>query len=366
MSTSDENQPPGDDVRVIPSDETTPEVIAPAPVGVAAFVGHSRLGTIGAAIRCDSVSTFNRHFGGFEEAPVLACAVKGFFENGGMDCFIVNLGEQERPLKPRDLEVLVDEPDIEMVCAPGKVEPSDYQVLLNHCSTCGTRLALLDGPADLARRAVSFHPPASHCGALYVPWLLVYDPSRRKNVEVPPSGHMAGLFARVAREKGVKKAPANELLYWMEALTHDITQAEQDILHPRRINCIRKLPKLDGIRPWGTQTLADRGPFQSISPFRVFSYVVRSFETASKWLAGSTSDPEAWGKLLEAGRAFLTQMFEAGELMGETPDEAFRLRCDAQLNTPSHRDEGVVMIEIGLAMGRPNAFYTFQMGLPIC
>ena len=98
----------------------------------------------------------------------------------------------------------------------------------------------------------------------------------------------------------------------------------------------------------------------------MFSYVVRSFETASAWLAGSTSDPEAWGRLLEAGHAFLTQMFQAGELMGQNPDEAFRLRCDAQLNTPTRRDEGVVMIEIGLAMGRPNALYTFQMGLPIC
>ena len=343
-------------------DETP--TIAPAPIGVTAIVGHSRVGPMGTLQSCRSDSDFNRHFGDIEQAPLLAPAVRGFFENGGRRCLVLNLGYPARPLAPEDLRGLDDEASIELVCAPGKELPSDHQLLLGHCAAKGTRLAILDGPEDLARSLVRFRPPSHPCGAIYAPWLSVYDPASRADISVPPSGHIAGLMNRVADERSLGKAPANEPLQGITGLSHEITQSEQDILHPRRVNCIRNLPNLAGIRPWGEQMLSPR-PFASISAFRVWSFVVRSIENGSSWLAGSISDPDLWERLEGAVTAFLEEVCRSGALASEVPDEAFRVRCDAEINDESRRARGVVWMDIGLAMARPNSFYSFQMGLDL-
>ncbi len=257
------------------------------------------------------------------------------------------------------------EPDVELVCAPGKIEASDYQALTAHCAANQTRMALLDGPEDLSRHMIRLRPPATSHAALYVPWLMVQDPSRSQVVPVPPSAFMAGLMARVAHDRGVHKPPANEPIFGISGLAHEIDKAEQDILHPRKINCIRRPPQLEGIRPWGAQTTAPVGPFLSIAALRFHSYIVRSFLNIRDFLAGVTSDPAAWRRLEVAGDAFLNGVWQSGALIGETAGEAFSIRCDADLNTPQYRDQGVIMFELGLAISRPSKFFTFEMGVDI-
>ncbi|MBN1947733.1 MAG: phage tail sheath family protein [Bradymonadales bacterium] len=337
--------------------------IEPAAVGVTAIVGHSRIGPVLEPVACSSESEANQHFGDFEDAGVLAAAIHGFFQNGGKRCYVLNLGEPSRTLRPQDLLPLRQPRDIELVCAPAKTDPQDYQVLMSHCSEMKTRLALLDGPQDLARSLTSLHPPAGGNGAMYVPWLRLHDPARRTVVAVPPCGHMAGLMAQVARERGVHKAPANEPLKGLIELDVDIDTGMQNILHPRRINCIRRMPRLPGFRPWGARTLAEQGPFDGIPAYRVYSYVVRSFETGCPWLAGALSEPETWERLVRMGEAFLTRLWQSGALAGSTPEEAFFIRCDGTLNEFGHPDSGRIVAEIGLALSGPGRFTVARVEL---
>lgn len=338
---------------------TTP-IIEPAVMGLTALVGHSQIGPVAVLQRCENQSEFNRHFGDHEDAPVLAAAVYGFFENGGQTCFVLNLGGQDRPLAPGDLDPLENQPAIEMVCAPGKSNQSDHQALLNHCAAMGTRLAILDCPADIAAQLARFRPPALPGGAVFAPWLMGYDPVRRETVPVPPSGHVAGLIVNTGIERGLRKSPANEPLQGVTGLDHQITQQEQDILYPRRINCIRNMPNLPGSRPWGEQLTVAR-PLGSVSSFRVWSFVVRSIEGAARLFAGKINEPELWRELESTVGTFLEGVSSSGILASELPEEAFRVRCDATMNN----SESVVWLEIGLALGRPGRFYTFKMGLDL-
>ncbi len=335
-------------------------LIQPASTGVTALVGHSQTGPVGVVQKCETQSQFNRHFGDHEDAPILAAAVYGFFENGGQTCLVLNLGAEARSLGPGDLDLLDKESSIELVCAPGKSDPADHHALLNHCSSMGTRLAILDCPADLATQLARFRPPALAGGAVYAPWLLGYDPIQRETVPVPPSGHIAGMIVKTGAERGLRKSPANEPLQGVTGLAHDITQQEQDILYPRRINCIRNMPDLPGCRPWGEQLTSAR-PLGSVSSFRVWSFIVRSIEGAAEQFCGRINEPELWRDLETAVSTFLEGVSSAGTLASELPEEAFRVRCDESINNRGT----VVWIEIGLALGRPGRFYTFKMGLDL-
>jgi uncharacterized protein len=342
-----------------------PAHIEPAELGVTALLGHSRLGPTGEVVLCESEVAFNETFGDWEDAGLFAASLHGFFQNGGRRVYVVNLGPNERPLEPGDFDRLTDLVDVELVAAPGKTAPTDHQLLLGHALRARTRLALLDGPEDLEPALATLRPPRGPNGAFYVPWLLVHDPRSRKLVNTPPSAFMAGLMARVAREQGVHKAPANEPLSGVAGVALGLTQAQQDILHPRCVNAIRTLPHLPGIRPWAAKTLADRDPFRSLAAFRVWAHVVRSFEQGTTWLVGAGSQPDTWARLEAAGRAFLSELHQTGALVGATPDEAFQLRCDAETNPPASRDRDIVIASIGLALVSPGRFYTFQMGLAL-
>jgi hypothetical protein len=365
MSEGDQQAPEGQADSGSNGEAAGVASIRPAPTGVAAILGHSRIGPTDRPVWCQRLSDFSRSFGDMHDAPTLAAAVHGFFQNGGKRCLVLNLGPEERPLRPADLEHLPEGGVIELVCAPGKVGEGDWGLLIRHCESVRTRLALLDGPADLARHIVRLRPPQSFAAALYVPWLRVYDPSRNAERAVPPSGHVAGLMARVASERGVHKAPANEPLEDITGLADEISQAEQDILHPRRVNCIRRLPRLSGLRPWGAQTLAAQPPFRTISAFRVHSLVARSFQTGLSKHFAELSGRDLWQQIQAAGTAFLTDLWESGALVGERAEDAFRVRCDADLNEPAGQDPGVVVVEIGLALERPRAFFTFRVAIDL-
>ena len=198
-------------------------------------------------------------------------------------------------------------------------------------------------------------------GALYYPWISVANPlGNGESMDIPPSGYMAGIYARSDTERGVHKAPANEVVRGVLALEKQITKSEQDILNPIGVNCIRSFPGR-GIRVWGARTLSSDASWRYINVRRLFNFVEKSIEQGTQWIVFEPNDMDLWARIRRDIRAFMTTVWRSGALFGATPAQAFYVKCDAENNTSDLRDLGQVIIEIGMAPVKPAEFVIFRI-----
>ena len=198
-------------------------------------------------------------------------------------------------------------------------------------------------------------------GAVYYPWIRVANPlGNGESMLVPPSGHMAGIYARSDTERGVHKAPANEVVRGAIGLALQITKSEQDSLNPIGVNCIRAFPGR-GIRVWGARTISSDPAWRYINVRRLFNYVEESIELGTQWVVFEPNDVDLWERVKRDITAFLTRVWRDGALFGTTPEEAFYVKCDEELNPPEVRDAGMLIIEIGLAPVKPAEFVVFRI-----
>lgn len=198
-------------------------------------------------------------------------------------------------------------------------------------------------------------------GAVYYPWIRVGNPlGNGESMLVPPCGHMAGIYARSDTERGVHKAPANEVARGAMAIENQITKGEQDILNPIGVNCIRAFPGR-GIRVWGARTLSSDPQWRYINVRRLFNFIEESIELGTQWVVFEPNDLDLWERIKRDIRAFLTRVWRAGALFGATADEAFYVKCDEELNTVEIRDAGQIIIEIGVAPVKPAEFVIFRI-----
>lgn len=265
--------------------------------------------------------------------------------------------------------------DVSMICVPDLM--SAYQnglidregvravqlAMINHCERNQNRVAILDTPPDLSPQEVRRWREIetnfdSAYGALYYPWVKVSGPDGA-SLAVPPSGHVAGIYARSDVERGVHKAPANEVVRGALEPAMQITKGEQDILNPIGVNCIRSFTGM-GVRVWGARTLSSDARWRYVSVRRLFNMVERSIERGTQWAVFEPNDVMLWSKVRRDITAFLTTIWRDGALFGNTAGEAFYVKCDAELNPPELRDRGVLMIEIGLAPVKPAEFVVFR------
>lgn len=198
-------------------------------------------------------------------------------------------------------------------------------------------------------------------GALYFPWIKIADPfNAGQQIAIPPSGHMAGIYARSDSQRGVHKAPANETISGALDLTVNVTKAEQELLNPNGVNCIRKFPGR-GIRVWGARTLAMTDPsWRYINVRRLFSYVEASVERNTQWVVFEPNDFMLWAKVRRDVTAFLRTVWLSGALFGVTPEQAFYVKCDEETNPTELRDLGQMVCEIGMAPVKPAEFVIFR------
>ncbi len=323
---------------------------------------------------CTSFSEFTKTFGDLAN-QYLAHAVYGFFDNGGSRCYVVLVSGPDEI--PRALEAfeLIDE--IALVAAPGLLDAATCNALAAHCERLGDRFALLDGPESLEDGTGEFDPTKltgralpqdSTYAAYYCPWIGVFDPAEKKahpdgdgTVYVPPSGHLAGVYARVDAARGVHKAPANEVIRGALGLKYRISRAVQDGLNPQGINLIRELN--GAIRVWGARTLGgDRnGEWKYVNVRRLLLYIEESIDEGTQWVVFEPNDPGLWAKITRNVTAFLTNVWRSGALLGNKPEEAFYVKCDAETNPPEVRDLGQVVTEVGVAAVRPAEFVIFRI-----
>ena len=272
------------------------------------------------------------------------------------------------------LEVLED---VTMVIVPDLMSPPpgqkvDLQIvkavqtmIIAHCERLGDRVAILDAPPNLTPQEVNKWRMEiagfdSSYAAMYYPWIQVMDPATNKPINIPPAGHIAGVWARNDTTRGVHKAPANEVVQGAIGLAYQTTKGEQDTLNPIGVNVIRSFPGR-GLRVWGARSLSSNPSWRYISVRRLFNYVEKSIENGTQWVVFEPNDRKLWARVRRDVSAFLKNVWRDGALFGSAPSEAFYVKCDDELNPPESRDLGRLIIEVGLAPVKPAEFVIFRI-----
>jgi uncharacterized protein len=369
-------------------------------------VGTSTAAFVGVAPKADAAlneptpisnwSDFLKKFSTPEsQATALAQAVYGFFLNGGSLCYVVNVGKNEAGPNPiigdarerRGLDVLKAVDDVAMVAAPGYTDAVSWGALLDHCENMKDRVAILDAPKDVpnvddllkvstgkTQKAKAGEPVAEAdgkkprqsdrgYGAFYFPWIEVADAwDPRKTISVPPSGHIAGIYARTDATRGVHKAPANETVRGALDVVYRVTHQDQEKLNPEGVNCIRFFSN-EGIRVWGARTLAaGASEWRYVNVRRLFNMIEESIAKSTRWVVFEPNDIALWKSIRRDVTAFLKLIWRQGALAGATPEEAFFVKCDEETNPQEEIDAGRVIILIGIAPVKPAEFVIFRIG----
>ena len=362
---------------------TGPHVIAGVGTNTAAFLGRAPnpKAFVNDPRAINNWSEFLREFGGdTPKSTYLSHAVFGFFQNGGTRCFVVNTGDAKTLGKGLAQLEALDE--VAIVAAPGYADAASYQDLNTHCENMLDRVAIYDPPQDVAKidqlteQAVpvkegekpsgGLRPPFMDkgFGAFYYPWIEVRDPlsDSIEPVPIPPSGHIAGIWARSDATRGVHKAPANEPIRGALNVTRRVTRGEQEALNPKGVNVIRFFPT-EGIRVWGARTIApESSEWRYLNVRRLFNMIEESIAEGTRWVVFEPNDRPLWRDIKRDVSAFLITLWRDGALMGRTPGEAFFVQCDEETNPPESIDQGRVIIKVGIAPVKPAEFIIFRIG----
>jgi phage tail sheath protein FI len=272
-------------------------------------------------------------------------------------------------LEAIDEVTMLSVPDLTAAYERGQISGEDFKAvqlaMIGHCELMGDRMAILDPPPGLNAQQIKEWRVEeagydSKYAALYWPRIKVLDPASGRNIFVPPSGHVAGLWARTDSERGVHKAPANDVLRGAIELELNITKGENDLLNPEGVNCIRAFPGR-GIRVWGARTLSSDPAWKYINVRRLFNYLEKSIQVNTDWIVFEPNDRNLWAKIRRTIAGFLVTEWQKGALFGSSPDEAFFVKCDDETNPAETIDLGQVKCQIGVAPVKPAEFVIFQL-----
>ncbi len=279
---------------------------------------------------------------------------------------------------PRDrtgLQALKNVDDVSIVAIPGRTAQSVQQALLAHCELMRYRIAVLDSqrgsdPFGLRLEQVQAQRSLydSKYGALYYPWFVIDDPfapnpNVPQPVKIPPSGHVIGIYARTDAERGVHKAPANEVIRGINDLQINLVKEQQDLINPRNINASRNFrDRGRGLRVWGARTTTSDPDWRYVNVRRLFNFVEASIERGTQWVVFEPNDFRLWARVTQSVTAFLTAVWRDGALMGRTPDEAFYVKCDETTMSQYDVDNGRLIMLIGIAPVKPAEFVIIRIG----
>lgn len=352
-------------------------------MGTCAFVGRTRSGDPHKAIRVDSFDAYGKIFG--NDGGYTAQAIRGFFENGGTDAYVVNIADGglftpdsfigAKGTAARGLRVLERVDEVDLVVMPDlmacyRKEPgfetldalhAVQAALVAHCELQKDRFAILDSPPGLDLDAIVRYRRRfdSSYAALYYPH-VVTRVGEEAGAPIPPSGHIAGLFAKTDRENGVHRAPANLQLTGIVDIDTFVHKKERDILFDNRINGIHAFPAR-GLRVWGSRTLSSDKAFTHVNVRRLFIMLRRSIEIFSQWVVFEPNGHQLWKTLIRSVEGFLHTQWKRGALVGEKSEDAFFVKCDEETNPPESRDAGELVLEIGVAPVKPAEFIVVRI-----
>jgi uncharacterized protein len=255
--------------------------------------------------------------------------------------------------------------DVALMHAPFPRNETDQisKAIIDYCEQRRFCFAVIDSeretnPSDLDPRPLKKWD--TQHAAFYTPWIWVSDPSTGARTRVPPGGYMLGVYARSDTERGVFKAPANEIVRGALDVRFEINENTQDTLNPRGVNAIRVFPGR-GIRVWGARTLSSNGLWKYVSVRRLFIFLERSIYEGTQWVVFEPNDERLWARVMDTIRLFLRTQWRLGALMGKTEQEAFHITCDRTIMTQDDILNGRLICEIGIAPVRPAEFVVFRI-----
>jgi uncharacterized protein len=273
------------------------------------------------------------------------------------------------------LEPVARYDEISIVAAPGyssfEAFAAIQDALITHVEAPRAyRIAVLDTPPDqvLSEAQAVRSRIDSTRAALYYPWVVAANPLARPGdarepaeLALPPSGFVAGIYARNDAERGVHKAPANEVVRGALRFETDISMAEQAVLNPRGINCLRFFEGR-GYRVWGARTATSDPEWKYVNVRRYFIYLERSIDRGTQWVVFEPNGERLWTNVTQTVTDFLYNEWVSGALLGSRPEEAFFVRCDRSTMTQADLDNGRLICLVGVAVLKPAEFVIFRVG----
>jgi phage tail sheath protein FI len=265
--------------------------------------------------------------------------------------------------KRTGIQAFLDNDNVSLMSVPGNVDPNVALSLIAHCENLGSRFAVLDMPKnakkiqDIMNYRNMFD---SHYAAFYHPWVQVFDPLDKKNLAIPPSGSMLGIFARSDNTRGVHKAPANEVVRACVGLECQFNKGEQDLLNPKGVNLIRAFSG-QGIRVWGARTATSNASWKYVNVRRLFIFIEESIKANTNWVVFEPNDEVLWVRVQRTISVFLTGMWRSGALAGSTADEAFFVDVGKSTMSKDDIDNGRLICVIGVAPVKPAEFVIFRI-----
>jgi phage tail sheath protein FI len=268
--------------------------------------------------------------------------------------------------EPQGLAALDLDPyrDVSLVYAPSPPDSKKVAMeIISRCERNAYRFAVVDpdsGTDDNTKLDPRMLFTDTEYAALYFPWVYVSDPQNGATKLVPPGGYALGVMARTDTERGVFKAPANEIARGVVDLEFNVNDAKQDTLNPQGCNVIRDFPSR-GIRVWGARTMSSNSLWKYISVRRLFIFLERSIYEGTQWVVFESNDDRLWARVKDTIRLFLRTQWREGALFGRTEDEAFFITCDRTTMTQEDILNGRLICEIGIAPVRPAEFVIFRV-----
>lgn len=263
------------------------------------------------------------------------------------------------------IKALEDIDRISIIAAPGNMDIPVQNALIEQCERLKDRFAVLDPTGttvnDVTTQRQQFD---TKYAAIYYPNLVVFDPVTGNNITVPPSGHMAGIYARVDVERGVHKAPANEVVRGIVDFAATINKETQDLLNPSptNVNVFRDF-RADGrgLRIWGARVMTSDTSWKYINVRRLFLFLEESIDEGTQWVVFEPNDAPLWARVTQSISAFLTRVWRDGALQGATAEEAFFVKCDRTTMTQDDIDNGKLIAIVGVAPVKPAEFVIIRI-----
>ncbi|MCD7829217.1 MAG: phage tail sheath subtilisin-like domain-containing protein [Clostridiales bacterium] len=273
------------------------------------------------------------------------------------------VGTDDGPGSRPGLQAFLDNSNVSIMAIPGVTAPEVQAALIAFCENKKSCFAILDIPMELKRTndVANFRDMYdSTYAAMYHPWLEMYDAGAKRSAYFPPSGAMAGIYARTDTERGVHKAPANEVVRGCTGLSCAYNEGEQDILNPIGVNLIRAFTGR-GIRVWGARTISSNGLWKYLNVRRLFIYVEESIKANTSWVVFEPNSATLWSRVTRTIETFLATCWRDGALAGSSPSEAFFVECGPTTMTQDDIDNGRLICQIGIAPVKPAEFVIFRI-----
>jgi len=307
------------------------------------------------------------------DTPYEMCDGKGdgmtLILEGGSNGSVMNvtpdayIGQDDGPGKRTGLQAFLENNLVSVMAIPGVTTPEVQAALIAFCENRKSAFAILDVPMNLQKTndVATFRDMYdSTYAAMYHPWLQMFDAGAKRTDFFPPSGAMAGIYARSDNSRGVHKAPANEVVRGCTGLSCSYNTGEQDILNPIGVNLIRALPG-QGIRVWGARTISSNGLWKYLNVRRLFIYVEESIKNNTNWVVFEPNSEVLWGRVTRTITAFLATCWRDGALAGTSPEQAFFVECGPTTMTQDDIDNGRLICQIGIAPVKPAEFVIFRI-----